>query len=126
MDNLRTKRSGERSRSLECQGALALRFSEASGDTLRPGLKGWPAARSPAGLDKAQGGGEGGILCQGPEDLENRCEISVSRQPRWVVCTANMYRNRWLNSSGNERMVNAFPPVRQLAERIGHQERVVD
>src|SRR5690349_12322931 len=38
-------------------------------------------------------GGEGGILCQGPEDLENRCKISVSRQPRLVVCTASMYRN---------------------------------
>src|ERR1700730_7017721 len=41
-----------------------------------------------------QTGGEGGILCQGPMDLENRCKISVSRQPRWVVCTGSMYRNR--------------------------------
>lgn len=41
-------------------------------------------------------------------DLENRCKISVSRQPRWVVCTASMYRNRWLSSSGFGRMVNAF------------------
>jgi len=37
-------------------------------------------------------GGEGGILCQGPMDLENRCKISVSRQPRRVACTASMYR----------------------------------
>ena len=64
-------------------------------------------------------GGEGGILCQGPKDLENCCEISVSRQPRWVVCTASMYRNRRLSSSGFEQMVNAFQhPAHRQSESL--------
>lgn len=53
-------------------------------------------------------GGEGGILCQGPKGLENRCKISASRQPRRVACTDSMYRNRRPGSSGFLRMVNAF------------------
>lgn len=55
------------------------------------------------------GGRESGTLCQGPMDLENRCKISVSRQPRWVACTASMYRNRCPSSSEiPPRMVNGF------------------
>src|SRR6202008_64467 len=61
-----------------------------------------------SGLDKALYGGEGGILCQGPRDPENRYKISVSRQPRRVVCTGSMYRSRRLGSSGFAFMVNAF------------------
>jgi hypothetical protein len=53
-------------------------------------------------------GGEGGILCQGPRDLENCNKTSVSGQPRRVVCTGSMYRNRRLSSSGFRRMANAF------------------
>jgi len=44
-------------------------------------------------------GGEGGILCQGPKDLENCSKISVSGQPRWVVCTGSMYRTKPFGSS---------------------------
>jgi hypothetical protein len=52
-------------------------------------------------------GGEGGILCQAPRDLENRNKISVSGQPRWVVCTYGLYRTGGRGSKFR-RMVNAF------------------
>lgn len=52
-------------------------------------------------------GGEGGILCQGPKDLENCSKISVSGQPRLVVCTGSMYRNRRLGSSAFRGLVSS-------------------
>jgi len=67
-----------------------------------PGSGGWGHAQN------MRAGGEGGILCQGPMDLENRCKISASGQPRRVACTASMYRNRCPSSSRFRRMVNGF------------------
>ena len=59
------------------------------------------------GLSRCHFNVAGGILCPVPWDLENCCVISVSRQPRLVVCIASMHRNR-TSSSAFAMMVNVF------------------
>lgn len=105
---------GLRQRAKPRSAALGLPLGQSAEP--RPNRSAWDAARRKlAGWSDLEvsdriltTGGEGGILCQGPKGLENCSKISVSEQPRWVVCASSMYRTGGAGSRGFERMVNAF------------------
>jgi hypothetical protein len=61
-------------------------------------------------------------FCQRPEDLENCSKISVSGQPRWVVCTGSMYRKRRRSSSRIRQMVNALHGALAKARRLATEQ----